>query len=70
MSDHPRFSIIVPARNGGSYLPTCVASILEQDYSDYELIVSDDHSIDGSVAYLQSVEHACFRWVVPPSGIS
>lgn len=70
MNDHPRFSIIVPACNGGSYLPACITSILEQDYTDYELIVSDDHSNDGSVAYLQSVAHSCFRWVVPPEGLS
>jgi len=51
----PKYSIIIPARNGGKYLPTCVNTIINQDYSDYELIISDDHSTDGSKEYLATL---------------
>jgi glycosyltransferase involved in cell wall biosynthesis len=51
----PKYSIIIPARNGGKYLPTCVDTIISQDYCDYELIISDDHSDDGSKEYLASL---------------
>lgn len=51
----PRYSIIIPARNGGKYLPTCVDTIISQDYDNYELIISDDHSEDGSKEYLATL---------------
>ena len=51
----PKYSIIIPARNGGKYLPTCVDTIINQDYDDYELIISDDHSTDGSKEYLATL---------------
>jgi glycosyltransferase involved in cell wall biosynthesis len=53
----PKYSIIIPARNGGKYLPTCINTILEQSYGDYELIISDDHSSDDSKQYLASLTH-------------
>lgn len=51
----PKYSIIIPARNGGKYLPTCVDTIISQNYTNYELIISDDHSTDGSKEYLATL---------------
>lgn len=49
----PKYSIIIPAYNGVEYLPSCVESIISQDYSDFELIISDDHSTDKTKEYLK-----------------
>lgn len=44
----PKVSIIVPARNEHSRLPPLLASLREQAGIDYELIVVDDNSTDGT----------------------
>lgn len=43
-----KFSIIVPVYNVKEYLRECVESILSQTFSDYELLLIDDGSTDGS----------------------
>lgn len=41
-------SIIVPVYNTRNYLSECIESILAQSFSDFELILVDDESKDGS----------------------
>lgn len=41
-------SIIIPVYNTEAYIPACVESILSQSYSDFEVILIDDGSTDGS----------------------
>ena len=43
-----RFSILVPVYNVEEYLSTCIESVLNQDFDDYELILVDDGSTDNS----------------------
>ena len=40
------FSIIIPIYKVEKYLNTCVESVLGQDFSDYEIILVDDGSLD------------------------
>jgi GT2 family glycosyltransferase len=49
-----RFSIIIPNYNGIHYLPRCLDSITGQEYTDYEIIVVDNVSSDGSVDFVRS----------------
>lgn len=44
----PTVSIIVPVYNCEKYLPKCIESILNQSYSDFELILINDGSKDNS----------------------
>ena len=43
-----KISIIVPVYNSEKYLPETAQSILKQSFSDFELILVDDGSKDGS----------------------
>jgi len=51
----PKFSIILPVRNGGEYFKICVNSILNQTLNDFNLIILDNNSTDGSLQWLNSL---------------
>ncbi len=44
----PRISVVVPARNEGASIESCLRSLLEQDYADLEVIAVDDRSTDST----------------------
>ena len=44
-----RFSVIIPNYNNAPYLGRCLQSVLEQTFTDYEIIFIDDMSYDLSV---------------------
>lgn len=48
MIDAGKISIVVPVYNVEKYLKRCVESILQQDYENWELILIDDGSSDGT----------------------
>ena len=45
-------SIILPVYNGIKYLDQSVDSVLKQDFLDFEFLIIDDCSTDGSWEYL------------------
>jgi glycosyltransferase involved in cell wall biosynthesis len=59
-----KISIITPVRNGENHLRTCIESVLQQDYENYEHIVIDGNSTDGTVDILKSYKH--LRWISEP----
>ena len=46
----PAISVIVPVYQAEALLPQCVESVLAQTFSDWELLLIDDGSRDGSPA--------------------
>ncbi len=46
----PEISVIVPVYNVEKYLRRCIDSILNQTFTDFELILVDDGSTDSSGA--------------------
>ncbi len=72
-SNIPLFSIIIPVYNVSNYIEVTVGSILSQTYSNFELLLIDDGSIDGSSELLDKMEQNDKRIRVfhqPNSGVS
>ncbi len=44
----PRVTVLLPVHDGADYLGEAIASVLEQTYADFELLVVDDGSSDAS----------------------
>lgn len=67
MSDrNPEISVIIPVYNAGEYLAPCIESVLGQTFTDFELLLIDDASTDGSLAVCQRYEAADPRIRVLP----
>lgn len=46
--NRPRLSVLVPTYNREKYLEQCVRSVLDQDFKDLEVIISDNASTDNT----------------------
>ena len=51
-----KVSIIIPLYNEEKYIKDAINSILEQDYSNYEIIVIDDGSTDNSYNIVNNIK--------------
>lgn len=49
----PTLSVVMPAYNNEPYIREAIRSILDQDYDDFELVVADHSSTDGTWEALQ-----------------
>ncbi|KRE74044.1 glycosyltransferase family 2 protein [Arthrobacter sp. Soil762] len=52
----PRTTVILPAYNAAEFLERAVRSVMAQTDTDFELIVVDDHSTDGTLALARKLE--------------
>jgi glycosyltransferase involved in cell wall biosynthesis len=59
----PLVSVILAVRNGGSDLPKAIDTILTQTFTNFELIVVDNGSTDGTSTFLKSIEDPRLRVV-------
>lgn len=48
-----KVSVIIPNWNGGDWLEGCLNALRSQDYSDFEVMVVDDASTDGSADHAE-----------------
>lgn len=49
-----RVSIVIPAYNSERYLGQTLRSVLAQDYDDFEVVIADHSSSDGTAAMIES----------------
>ena len=50
----PMVSILIPFKNTALYLDDCISSIINQTYTNWELIIVDDSSNDNSYKIVNS----------------
>ena len=56
-----KFSVIIPLYNKAPYIRKALESVLAQTYTDYELIIVDDGSTDGSAEIAEAFLHEAIR---------
>ena len=70
----PFFSVVIPTRNRANLVPTAVQSVLEQDCSDFELLISDNSDLEQSAATRSVLAGALadrrVRYLRPPRTLS
>lgn len=69
----PEVSVIIPVHNLERYIDACLASVEAQTFGDFEAVVVDDGSTDGSLRLVRSrAERGCAdrrcRYAQPGSG--
>lgn len=52
----PTVSVLVPARNEEQNIGACIGSLMRQDYPNYEVLVLDDESTDGTRQVLAAIQ--------------
>lgn len=57
----PLISVIVPVYNADGFLDRCISSILDQSFSDFEVIFVDDGSTDSSIKTIGRFAHSDSR---------
>lgn len=60
------FSIVIVNYNHAKYLEQAIKSILNQDFTDYELIIIDGGSKDNSVEIIKKYEDSIAYWISEP----
>lgn len=58
----PEIAVIIPTRNRLSVLQKAIDSVFTQTHQNFELIVVDDCSSDGTEAYLASIADPRLKW--------
>ena len=55
-AEHPCVSVIIPCYNYARYLEECIASIAEQTFKNYEIIIVNDGSTDNSLEVADKIK--------------
>lgn len=66
MDSSPYISVITAVYNAQTYLNDCIVSILSQSYPNFEYIIIDGGSSDGTVDIIKQYESKLAYWISEP----
>lgn len=61
----PKYSVLIPVRRGSNYIRSIIETIIEQEFDDYELIISDNFSTDGTAEILEQFKDPHIKVIRP-----
>lgn len=61
---NPKVTVLMPVYNGRKYLREAIDSILGQTFPDFEFLIIDDGSVDGSLKLIRSYDDSRIRVVI------
>ena len=65
----PLVSVLMPVYNAGSYLDDAINSVLNQSYTNFELIIVNDGSTDNTEEIINKYKNEKVQYFVNPSNI-
>jgi glycosyltransferase involved in cell wall biosynthesis len=66
----PKISVVIPTRNRVEFLPYAIETVLSQPETNFELVVSDNHSQDGTADFLSGLRDPRLRIVQPERSLA
>jgi len=61
-TDAPRVTVIIATYNWSTVLPYSIGSVLDQTFTDFEVLVVGDHCTDDSAEVVAAIEDERVRW--------
>jgi len=58
----PKFSVCIPTYNRANSLKSAIESVLKQDFDDYEIVITDNASVDNTEEIVQSFSSPKIRY--------
>jgi glycosyltransferase involved in cell wall biosynthesis len=65
----PSVSVCIPTYRGTAYLGAAIESVLAQTYDDFEVVIIDDHSGDGTAGLVKRYADPRIRFIENPANL-
>lgn len=65
----PVLSVCIPVYNGAEFISEAIDSVLNQDYTDFELLIIDNHSTDSTVEIVKKYNDSRIKLTVNTENI-